>query len=209
MSKNQNLIKKMVMISILSAISLVLYIIGPKFSLPIFPNFLVINFSMLPVFIGLFMLGPIEAEAIVLIRFLIKLPFSSTSFVGETADLILGSVVVLGVFLAGLLFKGKRRDLWIFISAFFIWIIAGIISNMFSLPMYIKMYGGKKVIIGAMKMFSNVTESNYYWKYMLFAVVPFNAIISLGVILVTFPVHKRLKNLYTEFSFTKKKSLDD
>lgn len=78
MSKNLLIIKRMVMISILTALSLVLYIVGPKFSLPFFPSFLEINFSMLPIFIGLFMLGPVDALGIVLLRFLIKLPFTST-----------------------------------------------------------------------------------------------------------------------------------
>ena len=112
MNKNQKLIKRMVMISILTALSLVLYILGPKFSLPFFPAFLEINFSMLPIFIGLFMLGPVDAIIIVLLRFLIKLPFTHTVYVGEITDLLLGSIVVGGTFLGQKLFK---KNIYVFL----------------------------------------------------------------------------------------------
>lgn len=207
MTKNQNLIKRMVMISILSALSVVLYNIGPKFELPIFPSFLTINFSMIPIFIGLFMLGTRDALIIVLIRFIIKLPFTSTSCVGELADLILGVITISITGLLNYFVKCKGKEAIVFVGAIVSWIIAGLISNCFSLPLYMAMFGGKNMIIGSMNMISNVNESNYIWKYMLICVIPFNLILSSMVVLVTYPIHFRLKSLYDNFNQKEKKKI--
>ena len=201
MNKNQTLIKRMVMISILTALSLVLYILGPKFSLPFFPAFLEINFSMLPIFIGLFLMGPIDAFVIVLLRFLIKLPFSHTVYVGEITDFILGTFVVSGTFLGKILFK---KDRYVFLCAFISWIIGGVIANSFALPGYIYIAGfPKEAIIGMMPDYMKADANNYIWKYFILAIVPFNALISACVIAVTWPVHHRLKALYDSIGIRK------
>lgn len=195
MSKNQKIIKRMVLISILTALSLVLYIVGPKFALPFFPSFLEINFSMLPIFIGLFMLGPIDALGIALLRFLIKLPFTSTVYVGEITDLILASIVIGGTFLGMKLFKNK--NVFTFLFAFVFWILGGLVSNLFALPGYIHIAGfPEETIVGLMPKFLNANLNNYIWKYFILAVIPFNALISACVIAVTWPVHSRLRVLY-------------
>mgnify|MGYP006983240225 FL=1 len=56
-----------------------------------------LNFSMIPIIICAFMLGPVDATVIVLIRFLIKLITISThtAGVGEIADLIIGASVAI------------------------------------------------------------------------------------------------------------------
>ena len=86
------LINKITKIGIFTALSIVLYNI--KFPLPFFPPFLEVNFSMLPIILVSLMFGPVEGALVVLIRFLIKLPFTHTVIVGETADLIIGLLTV-------------------------------------------------------------------------------------------------------------------
>lgn len=200
MSKNQLLIKRMAMVCILTALSLVLYILGPKFPLPFFPSFLEINFSMLPIFIGLFMLGPIDAFIIALLRFFIKLPFTSTVYVGEITDFILASVVICGTFLGMKLFN--KKNIFTFLFAFIFWIVGGLLSNLFALPGYIHIAGfPEKAIVSLMPKFLNATIDNYIWKYFLFAVIPFNALISACVIAVTWPVHTRVKALYDKIGY--------
>ena len=72
----------MTKVAIFSAISIVLYFI--KFPLPfLFPDFLDIQFSNLPAILGGLVMGPIGGVLIVVIRTLIKLPFTSTAGVGE------------------------------------------------------------------------------------------------------------------------------
>ena len=86
-------IKRIAFVAIFAAISSLLYCYV-KFPLPIFPSFLDVNFSMIPIIIAAFMLGPIDGVIIVLIRFLMKLILvgTGTQYVGEIADLVLGLV---------------------------------------------------------------------------------------------------------------------
>ena len=96
-------IKRIAFVAIFAAISSLLYCYV-KFPLPIFPSFLDVNFSMIPIIIAAFMLGPIDGVIIVLIRFLMKLILvgTGTQYVGEIADLVLGLVTTLG---CGLTYK--------------------------------------------------------------------------------------------------------
>ena len=96
-SKTKNrkdLIRHMTTIAIFSTISIILYL-TLKFSLPIFPSFLKVNFSNLPILLGGFLLGPVEGLMIIIIRTIVVLPFSGTFFVGEMADLIISSAIML------------------------------------------------------------------------------------------------------------------
>ena len=56
----KNAIKRISFVAIFAAISIILYCYV-KFPLPIFPSFLDINFSMIPILICAFMLGPWDA----------------------------------------------------------------------------------------------------------------------------------------------------
>lgn len=85
-------IRNITLMAMLTAISIVLYML--KSPLPIFPNFLELQFSEVALLLGGFILGLPGAITITILRFLIKLPFTSTAFVGEIADLILGLALV-------------------------------------------------------------------------------------------------------------------
>src|SRR5690606_9345326 len=93
-----NKVKKLTAISMLAALSVVLYYFVKfpiSFLLPFIPNFLDIQFSNVPIYIGGYMFGPIAGTIIAIIRFVVKLPGSSTLGVGELADLLIGIVTVL------------------------------------------------------------------------------------------------------------------
>lgn len=196
MEKNQKLIKKIVMLAILSGLSIVFYVVGPKFPLPIFPSFLEINFSYLPIFIGFLIFGYKEALIILGLRLIIKLPFTSTFCVGELADFILGFITISVTSLFNLI-NFKKNKVFIIISLSLVgWIIGGIISNSFSLPLYMRIFGGKEVIIQAMSMIPNVTKENYFIKYIFYCAIPFNLIIGSCVSIISFLVHNRIKSIY-------------
>ena len=203
-------VKRAVVDSMFGAITAVLYMFA-KFKMPIFPSFLEINLSMVAVIICAFMLGPIDASICVLLRFFAKIIFmgTSTQYVGELTDLLLGLVTVLP---AGIIYHHtnlKHKTLLSFILVIACWVVGGILTNIFiSIPFYTKLYakwGGLDAIIGAsrdaLKLISfghitNVTKSNFMFYYIFFAVIPFNLLLSGLVVLVTAPVHKRLKNVY-------------
>ncbi len=198
--------KRIVMIAVFSAISTLLYIFV-KFPLPIFPSFLDINISMIPVILISFILGPIDASVCVLIRCLVKLPFSSTAYVGELADLIMGLATCIPCALINKT-NLKHKKVLALISVCVMWVVSGILTNVYiNIPFYLKMYFNgdyEPLIEMCSDVFSlisfgritNITIDNFMFYYVVLAVIPFNLLLSLIVVLITAPIDKRLKSLY-------------
>lgn len=192
-------IKKMVMISILAALSVILYYFV-KFPLgvilPFIPGFLDIHFSALPIYIGGYLFGPISGSIIAIIRFIVKLPGSSTLGTGELADLVIGLATVL---VSSIMYHKSRTKKTAIVSAFAIvgvWVIVAILANwLFILPFYMNLYGFEAVF-GMLTVIPGVTESNYMLLYILYAVIPFNVILASLVSGITFVVYKRLSIVY-------------
>lgn len=203
-------IKRISFIAAFSAITVVLYNYV-KFNLPIFPSFLDINISMIPVIIATFMLGPIDGCICVVMRMLFKWilpPGTATGYVGEVADLLIGLAVCLS---SGLVYhkaKFKGKTVLAFFLVIISWVAMGIISNIFiNIPWYTHFYfkGDMTPLIGMCSdafnliTFGRVTvlnEANFMVLYIFLAVIPFNIMLSAIVALVTLLVHKRLKILY-------------
>ena len=208
-------VKRLAFVAVFSALSCVLYLFL-KFPLPIFPSFLEINFSMIPIIICAFMLGPVDATVIVLIRFLIKLITISThtAGVGEIADLIIGASVAItsGVIYNYTHIKGKT--LISLLSGALVWVIASMISNyFFNIPIYLQLYfgGNDEPLIGMISTALNtfvkfvsfgqakdivLDSTNYMGYYIWCCVLPFNLILSFIVMGFTALVHRKLKVLY-------------
>lgn len=202
MNKQTKIIKKMSLIAILAAVSFGLYYIN--FPIPfLFPGFLKVNFSNLPILIGGFTLGPVAGLVIVVIRFLIKLPLSDTVFVGEIADLIIGFASVIPAAIIYKYNKSKKGAAMALIISTLFWIASSMISNMYILiPAYIKMFfnGNITAFVSTLKIIPGVTETNYMSKYILWAVIPFNTMISIVVNLITYLVYKRLSFIIHSFT---------
>ena len=198
-------IKKMLLTTIFAAMAVILYVF-PKFPLPFFPSFLEINFSMLPIIICGFALGPINGLTCVVLRTLIKivLGMSSTFGVGECMDLMLGAATVVAVSLSYNYLKIKKENVKSTVALAIgcaVWIILSVFLNIFfSIPAYTWLFfsGNKAGIIGALSVIPGVNESNYLWKYTIFAVIPFNLMLSFLVSIITFFVYKKVKGIYEE-----------
>ncbi|QWB96530.1 ECF transporter S component [Mycoplasmatota bacterium] len=202
---NAQKIKKMTLIAILSALSVGLYFF-PKISisvfLPFMPAFLELHFSNLPIYVGGFLLGPISGSIIVVIRFISKLPASSTMGTGELLDFIIGLSTVLVSSMIYAKHKTKHSAkislLWITI----IWTFVAVLSNwLFILPLYIELFGFN-VIFGMLSVIPGITTSNYMLFYLLIAIVPFNIILSSIVSTITYFVYKRVSHIYHDISFS-------
>ena len=200
----KKVIKRMCFDAIFASISLILYVFGPKFPFPfIFPGFLDIQFSMLPILIITFMLGPIDGLIVILVRFFVKVfAFSSfTSPYGEISDLIYSIVVVLVVSLVYSKLKkqenvsSKRRFVTLLISIVGSWIVGGLLSNSFSIPIYCLIMG-KETVYNMVAIFPFVNESNWVLYYFTLAVIPFNLLLSSIVGVLTLLVDKHLLNFY-------------
>lgn len=210
--------------AILAAIASVLYVFCElPISPAIFPSFLKINPSMIAVIIVAFMIGPWDASLVVCIRMVAKfiLKGTQTSGVGEVADLLIGMLTVIP---SGIIYNYtnlKHKNLFSFLAIIIFWVLAGVITNLFiNIPFYKNVAGfsdeilakaiGKPVSIitfGLIKA-KNITANNYMLYYILFSVIPFNLILSLIVVFITIPIHKRLKGFYSNFNFKKEKNID-
>lgn len=200
----RTMIKRMCFDAIFSALSIVLYVFGPKFPLPfMFPGFLDVQFSMLPILIATFMLGPIDGLCVVFVRFIIKLLFgSSTMGVGETSDLLLSIIVVICSALVNKFILNKeeitknKRFVFRLITIIFSWLIGSLVSNSFCIPMYCLMWGEENVMGLVTIVYPFANASNWVMFYFLLAVIPFNLMLSSLVGVVTLLVDKHLLGFY-------------
>lgn len=192
-----SLIKKIALTAILSTLATILYMFI-KFPLPmLFPSFLDFQVSNLPAIIGGFLLGPVYGSLIVIIRFLIKLSFTSTQYVGELADLIIGLAVVISSSIIYIKNKTRKGALIALTTSTVIWVITSVLLNRYVLvPFYIELVfkGDVNAFVNFCKIIPGINEQNYMQKYLVYAVLPFNLLLSISVNLITFLVYKRLSN---------------
>lgn len=198
---NSTPMKKMTALSILAALSVVLYYfikMPIAFVLPFMPPFFDIHFSAVPIYIAGFLFGPLSGAIVAVLRFLAKLPASGTMGIGELADLLIG---LLTVVVSSFIYhrqKTKKGSIYALISTVFIWVLVSVISNwLFIVPFYIALYYGGDVSAFTMLLSALPgVETNYMLAYILFAVIPFNIIISGLSGVVTFLVYKRVSIAY-------------
>lgn len=191
-------IKKITIVGILAALSVIFYMFL-KFPLPfIFPSFLDIQLSNLPVILAGLIFGPAEACIIVIVRFAVKIPMTSTAGIGEIADLVIGLSVALSVSLIYQKIKTKKGGIISLVVSSIVWVVAAILMNSLVLiPWYINAYGFEAVF-GMLSIIKGITPDNYMLYYVIFAVIPFNALLATIVSLITFFVYKRISGLYKD-----------
>lgn len=189
--------------AIFGGLSAVLYTLS--FPIPLFPTFLKFQLSNIPAYIIGFSIDPISGFIVVLIRFLIKLPFTRTFVVGEAADFMIGALSVLA---SGYLYSKYRTfkgAIYSLVLGVIVWVMTAIIINKYILaPFYIKLFfnGNIYPFIGILEkatFIKNVNEMNYLDKYIYYAVIPFNFLLAAITTATTFLVYKSLsKYIRTE-----------
>lgn len=197
MKKKVFSVKSIATTAIMSAISVILYMFV-KFPLPsLFPAFLDIQISELPCIIVGYMFGPILGCISVLIRCLIKLPFTTTAGVGELGDLIIGLILIL---VSSLIYKRKKT----FKRALLSYILGSICATMIAclvnayilVPFYMNVMNFNiDMLVGACSMIPNINVSNFMIKYLVYAIIPFNLLRYLIVGIFTFLLYKKIHNL--------------
>ncbi len=194
--KNYFTAKRIAKIGIFSAMSYVLYLIN--IPLPfLFPSFLKINLSDVPALIGGFSMGPIAGAIIVIIKVLLKLPFSSTMGVGEFSDLVNGLAFTL---VSSIIYKSHKTKKGAVASMAIgsgLSIITSILCNLLiMIPLYLTVMGMTvEMIAAACPKAFNVTAENFYIYYTFGAVLPFNILRCLLASTVTYFLYKSLTKL--------------
>ncbi len=179
---------------VFAAISIILYVV-PFFnlSLPIFPDFLKLHFDEIPVFIAGFAYGPVSAIFILIVKTLVKLPMTITFGIGEFVDFFYSLIFILP---ATLIYK-KRKNIksalvGFAIGTLFQIVFSCIVTTFVVLNVYTSIVGMSKEFLLSACQSINKNITSLTWPFMLFAVLPFNALKDVIVVIVTMILYKRL-----------------
>ncbi len=181
---------KLVKIGMLSAVSIVLMLF--EVSLPIFPSFLKMDISDLPSLIGTIAMGPLAGVLIELIKNLLHLFKTSTAGVGEVANFLVGIALVLPI---GVYYR-KNKSLKGFIIGSVLGcistvIVACVLNYYVLIPAFSAAFGAPiEAFVGmAQAVNSKVVDLK---TLVIWAIGPFNAIKTLLVAAVGYPLCKML-----------------
>ena len=196
MNKNidKNKIKRISLTAIFSAIAAIIMLFD--FPLPFAPSFMKFDFSDVPLVIGSYILGPIHAIIMVLLKVLIKLSIKSTStaFVGEMASFISSLCFVLPGSIIYVNKKTKSRAIiGLLIGILFSSVVTTILNAFVLFPMYMKLFSlsEEKILSMIQKINSNVDS---FAKAMLYSVLPFN-LFKYGIdSIIVFSTYKSISN---------------
>ena len=195
--------------AILTALSFILYAFG-KFNLPfMFPSFLEIQISELPALLAGFSMGPVSGCLVIIFKCLLKFPLTSTAYVGEATDILLGIAFVLPASLIYYFHKDKKHALLGLCVGSLILTAVAIVANRFiSIPFFVQLYfgGNFNTLVGILQpLYKNMTADTFYVYYLFVGVLPFNLFRCIIVSALTFVLYKRLsKVLHWEGTSLKK-----
>ncbi len=179
---------------VFGALSAVLYIV-PIFQikLPFLPSFMEIHFDEIPAFIAGFAYGPGVAFGAILIKTLLKLPFSSTLTVGEWADFLFGIVFVLP---SSAIYQKKRNLRGVAMGFLISTILELLVSALFNvyvfLPFYMNVMGLPYEQILALCQLANQNVTSLGWPYALYCVLPLNIMKDVLAIIITFFIYRHI-----------------
>lgn len=172
-----------------------------------FPSWLELNFSDIPALIGTFALGPVSGAIIVFVKILVKLIIKGTStvFVGELADLLIGVAFVVP---AGIIYKRTRTfkgALAAMAAGTLCSTAISILANWLVLvPFYRQLFfkGSWDPLVGTMRVLfgEKCTQYTFYNFYLWCSVLPFNAMRCLIAVAVTLPVYKHISRLINKLN---------
>lgn len=168
----------MIKIALLATISVILMFI----EIPMTPfPWLKIDLSEVPALMGGFAFGPLAAVVIIFLKNLLYVLLRGTSsgFVGQLANIIIGITLVLPAAIMYRKNKTKKTAIIGMIIGFFTIQLGGIIANKYLL---IPLYGGEAAVLGG----------NTFVYYILFGLLPINGLKSILVSVVTYVLYKKL-----------------
>ncbi len=180
---------KLIKISLLSVMAFLLMYI--ELPIPIFPEFLKFDISDLPALLGAFALGPIAGVVIELFKNILHgMLAGKTAFVGELANFLVGSSLVL---VAGYVYKVRKSKggaiVALLIGVVCMSIFAGILNYFVVLPLYESVLGFpiSAVVEMGTKVNNKVVDLN---SFIIWSIIPFNFIKGILVSSITLALYK-------------------
>jgi len=195
--RNFDRVRFMTRVAIFGAIASILYVVDVfQIHLPFLPGFLALHFDEIPAFIAGFAYGPWAGFAVILIKTIIKIPFTSTLVVGELSDLIFSTVFVVP---AAMIYQRKRNlkgvAIGFSVSVVLQLIVSAVLNVYAMLPFYIYVMGFSQEGLLYVCQLANPAITDLGWTYAALAVVPLNLIKDAAVIFVTFIVYRSIHKL--------------
>ena len=180
-------VRYMTRIAILGALSAVLF----PLEIPIVA-FYKLDFSTLPALLGAFSMGPLPGLAILLIKDLSRLAYSSSMYVGELADFIMSAAFILPASLIYRKHKTRKTALVGMAVGTLCMIVVSVLVNWkMMIPFYMTAFHmDMEAIIGMAQKALPFVDTE--WKVLLYVTAPFNLLKGFVLSLLTFVLYKRL-----------------
>lgn len=184
--------RKLAVIGVFSALSAVLMYL--EFPLPfIAPGFYQLDFSEVPALIISFIFGPVAGATAELVKILIKIVIkpTSTAFVGEVANFIVGCALVIPASIVYRLRKTKKSAVVGLVVGTATMVFIGMFVNAFVLvPAFAKLFGGvpvSEIVAAGTAVNPAITD---IFTFAAFAVAPFNLLKGIFVSIPTMIIYK-------------------
>ncbi len=183
-------VQYMTRIAILGALSAILFLI----EVPVVA-FYKLDVSTLPALLGAFSMGPLAGLGILLIKDLLGLLHSSTMYVGELADFIMGAAFILPAAIIYRHQKTRKNALVGMIVGTLAMIVVSVIVNWkIMIPFFMSAFHmPMEAIIGMAQKTLPFVDTE--WKVLLFVTAPFNLLKGFVLSALTFLLYKRLSPL--------------
>lgn len=184
--------RKVVMIGMFGAISGILYCFD--FGVPIAPSFYKLDFSELPALIAGFAFGPVAGVLVEFVKQIVKLLLKSTStaFVGDLANYLIGCMLVLPASLVYQFHKSKHSALVGCVVGTIIMTVFGTWFNaVYLLPTFSKLFGMPLDAILGMGAAINPAVTNLT-TFVILMVAPINIIKGVGISALTMLIYKKI-----------------
>ena len=196
--EKQNRTRFLVRVAVFGGFSAILYCVPfLKFPVPFFPSFLEFHFDEIPAFIAAFAYGPMTGLYILLVKTFIKLPLTTTLCVGEIADLIYSVAFIIPAavyYERHRTFKGALKSL---ILGLVCQLVVSLVANVYVMfPFYMQMFGISEAGLLKICQAANPAIKDIRWSVGFIAVLPFNALKDVMIIVVTMLVYKSTHTLF-------------
>ena len=177
-------------IAILAALSAILFLI----EIPVVA-FYKLDLSNLPALLGGFAMGPIPGVIILLIKDLTGMLHSSSMYVGELADFIMGAAIVLPSAIIYRRNRTRKGAMIGMLTGVVVAIVVAVLVNwQIMLPFYSTAFGMPMEAVVGMAQ-KAVPAVDTVWKLLLYITAPFNLLKGAVLSLLTFLLYKRLAPL--------------
>lgn len=200
--------RKIAMIGLFSALAVILHVLD--FPVPFAPPFYKLDFSEIPALLGAFAFGPVAGVMIEFCKILLKLLFkgTSTAFVGDLANFVIGCSLILPASIIYMFRKTKKRAIVSCVTGTLIITVFGTAFNaLYLLPAFSKLYGMPLEAILAMGTEINGSITGIV-SFVCFCVAPLNLLKGFAASLVSMLVYKPLSPILKSAHIMQKKRVE-